>query len=324
MKANVNDWALRIYSSWFDQLKVHKVSGGPARGSIAAALLILDKLQTDFNLDLDSYKTKKGQSQIAGLSASAIAGVLRKYGEKRPFLKEGGRTNRGVAGDMGRMLKAIAEMKLDELTESKRNLVLQQLQLFLIQKINAFHNRQVLKVPYNPYLSTWEFIHGILKKAGESGKEGQVAQYLVGAKLQLRYPDISIENYSYSTADEQLKRKGDFQINDTIFHITVSPMQAVYDKCRSNVDEGFRVYLLVPDRALQYARSNPDMYSLSGKVFIGSIESFVGQNVEELSIFSRSKIVSGLRELLEIYNQRVAAAETDKSLLITIPPNMTQ
>jgi hypothetical protein len=321
MESNVIDRALHIFTAWFDQLKVHKVSEGPARGTIAAALLILDKLQIEFSLDLDSFRTKKGQSQIAGLSASAIAGILKKFDETRPFLKEGGRTNRGGAGDMGQMLQSISEMKLDKLPKKDRNLVLQRLQLFLVERIKDFHNRQVLKVLYDPSFSTWQFIHNLLKVASERGKEGQIAQYLVGAKLQLRYPKIEIENYSSSTADEPLKRKGDFQINDTVFHITVSPMQAIFDKCKSNVDEGYRVYLLVPDRLLAAAKGNAEMH-LPGKVFVQSIESFVGQNVEELSAFSRNKLASEFRELLRIYNRRVDAIEPDKSLLISIPANL--
>jgi hypothetical protein len=45
---------------------------------------------------------------------------------------------------------------------------------------------------------------------GQSGKDGPVAQYLVGAKLALRFPTEKIGNESYSTADVQLNRPGDF------------------------------------------------------------------------------------------------------------------
>jgi len=323
MESNVTDRALRIFGKWFYQLKVHKVSEGPARGTIAAALLILDKLQDEFNLDLDSYRTKTGQSQIAGLSASAIAGILKKFGETRSFLREGGRTNRGGAGDMGLMLQSIAEMELDRLSKRERNLVLKRLQQFLVERINDFHNRQVLKVLYDPSFSTWQFIHNLLKVANERGKEGPIAQYLVGAKLQLRYPKLEVENYSSSTADEPLKRRGDFQINDTVFHITVSPLQAIYEKCKSNVEEGLRVYLLVPDRLLAAAKGNAEYY-LPGRVFVESIESFVGQNVEELSAFSKSQLIGEFRQLLEIYNRRVDDIESDKSLLIAIPANLRE
>nr|AID65809.1 hypothetical protein [uncultured bacterium] len=219
------------------------------------------------------------------------------------------------------MLQSIAEMKLDRPSKRERNLVLKRLQKFLVERISDFHNRQVLKVLYDPSFSTWQFIHNLLKMASERGKEGQIAQYLIGAKLQLRYPSIDVENYSSSTADGQLKRRGDFQVNDMVFHITISPMQAIYNKCKSNGDEGFRVYLLVPDRLLAAAKGNAEML-LPGKVFVESIESFVGQNVEELSAFSSSRLVGELRQLLEIYNSRVDDIESDKSLLIAIPANM--
>nr|AID65805.1 hypothetical protein [uncultured bacterium] len=219
------------------------------------------------------------------------------------------------------MLQSIAEMKLDRLSKRERNLVLKRLQKFLVERISDFHNRQVLKVLYDPSFSTWQLIHNLLKMASERGKEGQIAQYLIGAKLQLRYPSIDVENYSSSTADEQLKRRGDFQVNDMVFHITISPMQAIYNKCKSNGDEGFRVYLLVPDRLLAAAKGNAEML-LPGKVFVESIESFVGQNVEELPAFSSSRLVGELRQLLEIYNSRVDDIESDKSLLIAIPANM--
>lgn len=144
---------------------------------------------------------------------------------------------------------------------------------------------------------------------------------MVGSKLELRFPDIEIRNESYSTADDQLGRPGDFQIGDTVFHITVAPMHALYEKCRSNIDEGFRVYLLVPDRCLIGARQNVEA-TMQGQVAVESIESFVGHNVEELSVFSKSKLIDGFGRLLQAYNRRVSEVEADKSMLIEIPRNL--
>ena len=84
-----------------------------------------------------------------------------------------------------------------------RNAVLREFQKFLTDRVRDFHNRQKLQVIYDQSLSSWQFVNSMLKAASETGKEGQVAQYLVGAKLELRYPDIVIENYSSSTADQQ-------------------------------------------------------------------------------------------------------------------------
>jgi hypothetical protein len=321
MESKVIDNALQIFTRWYSELPITRGKEGPAGGSIAAALVVLERLQSDFVLNLSAHQTTRGKMQIAGLSATAVGIILAKFGETREFLREAGRTNRGVPGDIGRMLKTIKEIHLDQLSLKDRNAVLREFQKFLTDRVRDFHNRQKIQVTYDQSLSSWQFVNAMLKAASETGKEGQVAQYLVGAKLELRYPDIIIENYSSSTADQQLGRHGDFQVNDTIFHVTVSPMPAIYDKCRANINAGFRVYLLVPDRNLPLAKGNAEMH-LAGKIFVESIESFVGQNVEELSQFSRQRIITEFRKLLDIYNRRVNSVELDKSLLITIPPNI--
>jgi hypothetical protein len=128
-------------------------------------------------------------------------------------------------------------------------------------------------------------------------------------------------NESYSTADDQLGRKGDFCLGDTIFHVTVAPMPALYEKCKSNINEGLRVYILVPDRCMTATRQNTEL-TTPGQIAVESIESFVSQNIEELSLFLKNKLVTGLSHLLETYNTRVDASEVDKSLLIEIPQNL--
>jgi hypothetical protein len=101
-----------------------------------------------------------------------------------------------------------------------------------------------LTVPYDKDLATWHNIFNFLKTARKAGKEGPVAQHLIGAKLQLRFPDMPVSNESYSTADDQLGRPGDFHLGDTAFHVTVAPMPAVYEKCRSNLHEGCELIFL--------------------------------------------------------------------------------
>ena len=149
----------------------------------------------------------------------------------------------------------------------------------------------------------------------------RVAQYLVGAKLALRFPHLTVENFSFSTADAQLSRPGDFFLGDTTFHVTIAPSAAVFEKCLANLGQGYRVYLLVPERALIGARQNADAM-MSEKIAVEGIESFVGNNVEELSEFSKDKLRDGFKRLFDKYNQRVDAVKDDKSLLLEIPHNL--
>ena len=90
-----------------------------------------------------------------------------------------------------------------------------------------------------------------------------------------------------------------------------------------NLDDGLRVFLLVPDGSLIGARQNADSH-VSGEISVESIESFVSQNIEELSDFSSGKVVENLRDLLEIYNERVGEVETDLSLQIRIPSALSE
>ena len=53
-----------------------------------------------------------------------------------------------------------------------------------------------------------------------------------------------------------------------------------------------------------------------------SIESFVGQNVEEMAAFSQDDLNTKFYELLAVYNKRVDEVEIDKSVMIEIPPNL--
>jgi hypothetical protein len=137
----------------------------------------------------------------------------------------------------------------------------------------------------------------------------------------LRFPGIAIGDSSYSTADNQLGRPCNFHIGDTAFHVTVAPMPAHYEKCQQNLNDGLRVYLLVPDRILNGARQNAELL-MPGKIAVESIESFVSQNIDELSAFSKKQLAAGFKLLLETYNKRVDASEVDKSILIDLPKNL--
>jgi hypothetical protein len=308
-----------VFAAWYANLK--RYGGFPARGTIGGALVVLERLRQGLPLDIEAH-TARGGAQIVGASGAAVASILARFGETRPFLSEGGRTNRGLRGDIAGMLGVLAATGLGQLPDDARDAHIAQLQRFLVDRVRDYHNRQRLRVLYDPAKSTWQFIHDFLRVAREVGKEGQVAQYLVGAKLQLRFPNLSVGNHLASTADTPSGRRGDFAIGRTVFHVTVSPMGSVYEKSQRDLDAGYRVYLLVADEAVVGAKQLAEATS-AGRISVESIETFVAQNLDELTTFGEHDPRSQIRQLLETYNRRVDAIETDKSLLIEFPPNIT-
>ena len=182
--------------------------------------------------------------------------------------------------------------------------------------------RERIQFEYKAERTTSYLIGDILAASRASGKEGPVAQYLVGAKLQLRFPEILISNESYSPAVEQTRSQGVFTVQDTVFYVIVAPMTAIYAKCAINLSEGKSVCILIPARSVEGARLNADNMA-SGRIDVAAIESFVGFNVNEIAMFGKGASAQALLNLLEIYNSRVSAVETDLSLMIEIPKNLS-
>jgi len=213
-------------------------------------------------------------------------------------------------------------LKLDRLPEPERIKVLKAMQQHIVSNYVAMIFRvKRVKAKYSAVSATAKLIDTILSNARDNGKAGPVAEYLVGAKLSLRFPG-KIRNKRFSTSDVQSGHEGDFQLGRTVFHVTVAPMPELYLKLRGNLERGLKALLLVPSSKLAGAMENSEELADSG-LGVDSIELFLARNLDELSEYDGGpNLKSGFRRLLEMYNERVDAVEVDKSLLIDIPSNV--
>lgn len=307
------------FVKWYDGLNRYS-NNFPARGTISGALVVLERLKTSSDLDIESHTTKGG-SQIKGASGGAIKRILALFGENRSFVSEGGRTNRGLRGDIKSLLDTIGLIGFSNLQADEKLSLINSLQQFLVERVIDYHNQQRIKFIFSPRKSTWENIHTLLVETRNTNKGGPVAQYLVGAKLAIRFPEIAISNESYSTADVQLGRIGDFLIGNTAIHVTLAPMPGLFEKCQRNIEQEYRPLILVPNEIVVGTKQNADTIA-PGQIAIESLETFISQNIEELSEYSSNRLRFRLKDLFEKYNQRVNQVETDKSLMLEIPDNL--
>jgi hypothetical protein len=216
------------------------------------------------------------------------------------------------------LLDVLSTMPLDRLDIEDRDSAINAMQSFLVDRARDILNADWISFDYSPGASSREIVDRILRAARDRHKAGDVAEYLVGAKLAVRFPNYEIRNSAASAADDQTDEQGDFQINNSVFHVTIAPNLGHYVKCRQNLAGGYRAFLLVPDDRLSGARQNAEQ-EIGENISVESIQSFVSQNIEELSEFSGDKVALWIRSLLEKYNERVSQVETDLSLLIRIP-----
>jgi hypothetical protein len=90
------------------------------------------------------------------------------------------------------------------------------------------------------------------------------------------------------------------------------------ERCRRNLDVGLQPVLLVPRDRLERARGIAGEHGIETRVTFLAIEDFLTQNILELAQEHDMPAIDMLREIIRRYNERIDAAETDRSLRIEI------
>ena len=312
-----SDESLAALIEWFDSYR--PASGeDPNTYVICAGLAVLERMRSSFPLRQEDYLTPGNQVRTGG---PFIQSILNRHGVDRRFTREGGRTTRATVPAARSLVSILTGMKsIAASTQGARLQIIDHLQSWLVDRVRDFFARQKIAIEVNLRKPSAQIVADIVEAAEDRG--GAVAQHLVGAKLAIRFPNLEVENFSYTTADQQLGRQGDFIVGDTAFHVTVSPVPAVLEKCKDNLRSGFRTLLLVPENRLQAAQQMAESSGVQEEAGVAPIELFVGQNIEELSEFDKLKLAASFRKLLEKYNERVSQVEIDQSLMFEIPENL--
>ncbi|MFD8596352.1 DUF4928 family protein [Kitasatospora sp. NPDC059646] len=311
---------------WYEARRDPK--GGTVHTNVmCAGLYVTEFLADAFPLLPDHYRTK---SQVKGAGGAQAAKLLAEHGEHRKFRSEGGRTSRATldhAQQIVDLLNAEGDaLGVGSLTVLERGALAALLQKWFVDRAREdFFNRLRIEVPIDPSRPVRNTVADLLEAASKRGgtAAGAVAQHLVGAKLKLRFPDREINVESYTTADSQTGRAGDYQIGDTAIHVTMAPGSRVFEeRCAENLRQGYLARVLVPDAALAAAVQNARIAGVGDLVAIQSIEDYVGTTVEEIGGMEQGGVRVQLRRLLEEYNARIDQAESDASLKIEIPENL--
>ncbi|MEV6096216.1 DUF4928 family protein [Nocardia sp. NPDC051981] len=294
---------------------------------MCAGLYISDYLAAAFPLTPAVYKA---DTQVKGASGAKAKELLADHGETRKFTSEGGRTSRKTIVLAEQLADTInsagAAAEVNALGPSERHALAWILQEWFVDRVrDDYFGRQKISADIDPSWSIRTIVANLIAAGRERGGNtaGAIVQHLVGAKLQIRFPDEKINVESYTTADQQTGRAGDYQIGHTAIHVTMSPSSQVFQgRCKDNIHHGFRPRVLVPKDELRRAEIYAEDAGIANKVAIQSIEDFVGTNIEEVAGFRQDHVRAELRRLLELYNARIEKAESDHSLKVQIPENL--
>lgn len=253
--------------------------------------------------------------EVSG-ARSGLGKILESYGIPGSYLKE--ITTRQGHQDGQKLFEQFEWGKgLAKLPENVRDELLLELIGGFRDLASSWLKRQNLKLDIDRRQAPTAWINVIIENAkGRSG--GVVEQQLVGAKLARRFKGITVPNHPAHAGDRQTERVGDFAISKLVYHVTAAPSRDVLQKCAENLATGLRPILLVPGEQEERARYLAEDEGINRELMIVSIEDFVALNIVEVAAEENKDFFSVLKEIVEIYNKRLAEVETDLSLQIEV------
>ena len=155
-------------------------------------------------------------------------------------------------------------------------------------------------------------IREVLKQAEAKNKAGEVAQYLVGAKLMIKFkrevPVRPANKGDRKSRGDLGARLGDFEVENGVIEVAVGLPD---DKHIAQVgdaleDSDAEVWLLArSDRVAAWKNELEGNEEIDAtRVVVTSVESFIGQNITEIGEFSARRKTDALLSLFDLYNKR--------------------
>lgn len=310
---------LQAAKNWYES---NRAKSGSMNTNVMNAGLIVSQMVSGGLPIKDNRLFSEKKSQVRGLSGTSIAKILENHGETRLFTREGGRTSRGtvhLANSFRDTLNSVNPLNSPSQDAAKLSFSLEE---FFTDCVRLdYFDKQRISVDLQPSKPVSVIVEDILRAASERSDKptGAVLQHLVGAKLQLRFPNENIGLDQANAADMQTDREGDFQVGTTAFHVTVAPMEKLINRCNENKKAGYRPVILTLDRKVQAAKQMADNAGIAEGISVQSAEVFIGTNIEEIAIYDGDNIRQAVANLIHTYNHRIAAVEVDKSLMIDTP-----
>ncbi len=307
---NLKSESIALLAKWLEFCTRNKKI---SRNTVAMGIVVFDHLKRDCPVSRDEVISQGGE--VSG-ARSGLGKILESYGIPASYLKE--ITTRQGHQDGQRLFEMFEWGNIfAQLSEPERDGILLELIDTLRKLANDWLRRQNLKLDIDRRQAPSTWVNVIVENAkGRSG--GIVEQQLVGAKLARRFQGTDIPNHPAHAADKQTERMGDFTISNLVYHVTAAPSRNVLQKCADNLKAGYHPILLIPREQETKVRILAQDEGIEQQLTIISIESFIALNIIEIATDENKDFFSILKEIVEIYNARLSAVETDLSLQIEV------
>ncbi|MBN2581335.1 MAG: DUF4928 family protein [Pirellulales bacterium] len=291
----------KSFSDWLDKHMMLGDSDQPGR--LVVLMALLERLREKPNLD-ESLHLTKSKMQLQDHN-KYVAQSLDRFNIGSP-LKEFGRRASNVGGWIGPLFDWLKPIDFSAMPQIEREQLLENIGLIAAARIKVVSEGKPLIARYNKGTAV-AVIVDILDQAQEKRRAKDVAEYLVGAKLQVKFGDNAAEPKNVNTPNRG--QPADFFIGTTAIEVTVNPPDARHLNQIVDIvnNTGYDVWLLVRRSDREKWQNAVDVAieeQFRFRVAVTDVETFVGQNVSELAKFERPLTVENLKEVVKTYNER--------------------
>ena len=292
------------------------------KGTLSVALVMTRRVREDgFPLDPETQVTRgpRGGGQVRGLGQTAVQAILEEHGIERVLAAEGGRTSRGSINNMRKYVTFLNDLHRKGMAD------VDSIEAYWIDRVHDFFASKPFRIKLDVSRSLRHVVRDVLGQAVERQMEapgmnyaGAVLQHLVGAKLDCVLEPGMVEHRSFSTADAPGDRTGDFSIGDVAIHVTTAPGESVIERCRDNLDAGYKPILVTTQKGVAVVEGLAENARLAERIDIFEVEQFGALNLYEWGAFETAGRRVAIEDLMRRYNEIVEDVETDPSLKIEI------
>lgn len=306
--------------SFNDWLNVNMRKGGsdvPAR--LLTLLGMLERLRVEPTLHLDHHKAPSGAQLIE--HDSFVDRALERHGVQSPVQAKGRRSNNLQAWGPA-LLNWLAAAGFNESSPEANEQILTGAQRVAAQRLVLINDDKPLIARYSMGTSI-SVIEDLLDQAQEKKRAKDVAEYLVGAKLQLKFGEDKIKPKNVNTPS--LQNLADFRIGKAAIEVTTAgPDKAHLGQIEGILrNTGLEIWLMPRRRDREKWQNAVDalFHGHTKRIAVTDIETFVGQNMSEAGEFDPDDTRTALASLFARYAEQWLPPVGAGGLRIVDPEN---
>lgn len=246
------------------------------KGPLSVVLTLTRNVRTmHFPLRQEDFLAPK-EGQVAGLGGSAIKKILKDHGVNQTLASEGGRTSRGSIDIMRAYVDCLNDIWEEGVLD------LPAIEKFWILRVQGYFSASPFRLRLDKSLSIRALVRELLSQAKKRQAErpgstiaGTVIQHLVAAKIQCLLGADAPKPHGASSADSSRNTSGDFEIGDEIIHVTLSPSEALIEKCVENLHRGKTPIIVTGNDSISHALTLAEGKLIADRIEVWGYEQFI-------------------------------------------------